>query len=251
MKRILLTIGIVAACAGCSPGGGGTSGVSKAVAETWTAKWCQAQPGSTKESLVALMGEPTGASAGHLSWTAHQFQFNAHLDPAGTVNQLDINRHSLSAAEKAALPCDPVRTRDSVAAAAAADTPARSQPRACTLVTDAEMSAVLGATVVGEADERSSGRTVCTYKPASGISPHVELAVDWGGGAAAMVAMGMMGKVEPGLTSPYEGLGDNAAAVGPMLMIKTGEDLVQITLTGVSEVPVKARKIFDTAKAKM
>ena len=251
MKRILVVIGIAAAFAGCSEELPATSGVPRAVAETWTAKWCQAQPGSTKEALVAIMGQPTGASPEHMSWSAHQFQFNAFLEPAGTVRQLDINRHSLSEAEKAALPCDPVRTRDSVAAAAEAAAPSRPAPRACALVTDAEMSAILGASVVGEPNDRSTGRTVCTYKPASGISPYVELAVDWGGGAAAMAAMGMMGKIEPGLSSPYEGLGDKAAAVGPMLMIRTGEDLVQITFTGVSEVPAKARRIFDTAKAKM
>jgi hypothetical protein len=61
----------------------------------------------------------------------------------------------------------------------------------------------------------------------------------------------MMGKIEPGLSSPFEGLGDRAAAVGPMLMIRTGEDLVQITFTGVPELPARARKIFDTAKARM
>lgn len=251
MKRAVIVIGIAAAFAGCSEGSRATSGVPKSVAETWSAKWCQAQPGSTKEALVAIMGPPTGASPEHMSWSAHQFQFNAFLDPAGTVRQLDINRHSLSEAEKAALRCDPVRTRESVAPAAEAVSPARPSPKACTLVTNAEMSAILGAAVVGESNERSTGRTVCTYNPASGISPYVELAVDWGGGPAAMAAAGTMGRIEPGISNPYQGLGDQAAAIGPMLMIRTGEDLVQITFTGVSEVPAKARKIFDTAKAKM
>lgn len=245
------TVLATAAAAGCSGDSRATGGVSKAVAETWPAKWCQVQPGSTKEALVGIMGQPTGASPEHMSWSAHRFQFNAFLDPNGTVRQLDINRHSLSEAEKAALPCDPVRTQDSVAAAAEAATPSRPAPRACALVTDAEMSTILGVAVVGEPNDRSTGRTVCTYQPASGVSPYVELAVDWGGGAAAMAAMSMMGRIEPGLASPYEGLGDKAAAVGPMLMIRTGEDLVQITFTGVSEVPAKARKIFDIAKAKM
>jgi hypothetical protein len=51
--------------------------------------------------------------------------------------------------------------------------------------------------------------------------------------------------------SPYDGIGDQAIAVGPALMIKTGEDLVKLIFTGVDNAPVKARKIFDTAKARM
>ena len=251
MKSVLLVVVVVVAMAGCSEDSRPTSGVPKKVAEAWPAKWCEAQPGSTKEELVRIMGQPTRAGEEHMTWLAHQFQFNAFLNSNGTVEQLVINLHSLSDAEKAALKCDRVRTRESAAAAADAATPSRPAPRACALVTEAEMSAILGAPVVGEPNDRSTGRTVCTYKPASGISPYVELAVDWGGGAAAMAAMGMMGQIEPGLSSPYEGLGDKAAAVGPMLMIRTGEDLVQITFTGVSEVPAKARKIFDTAKARM
>jgi hypothetical protein len=55
-----------------------------------------------------------------------------------------------------------------------------------------------------------------------------------------MTAMGMMGKHEPGLTNPYDGIGDQAATVGPALMIRTGEDLVTIV-----------KRIFETAKARM
>lgn len=135
-------------------------------------------------------------------------------------------------------------------------TPATSQtsrpaPLACALVTGAEMSTILGAQVVAEANDRSAGKTECLYKPASGISPYVELSVDWGGGEAAMTAAGMLGQREPGLTSPYDGIGDQAAAVGPALMIRTGEDLVMIVFSGVSDAPATAKRIFDTAKARL
>ena len=96
----------------------------------------------------------------------------------------------------------------------------------------------------------ANGKTECIYKPASGISPYVEFSVDWGGGEAAMTAMGMMGRIEPGLANPYDELGDQAAGVGPMLMIRTGEDLVTIVFTGVSDAPAKAKQIFDTAKGR-
>jgi hypothetical protein len=79
----------------------------------------------------------------------------------------------------------------------------------------------------------------------------VEIKVDWGDGEVAMRAAAMMNRKEPGIADPYEGIGDQAIAVGPTLMIKTGEDLVQLIFTGVDDAPVKAKKIFDTAKARM
>jgi len=140
---------------------------------------------------------------------------------------------------------------DSLTANADATPGSGAAPRACSLVTEAEMSAILGAAVVAEANDRSNGKTECIYKPVSGVSPYVELSIDWGSGAAALAATEMMGRIEPGLTNPYEGLGDQAAAVGPMLMIRTGEDLVSIVFSGVSEAPAAAKKIFDTAKGRM
>ena len=156
---------------------------------------------------MAIMGQPTTDATTSLSWSAHQFRFSAFLDPDGTVKQLDISLDSPSEAEKAALKCGEVRTRRSVAAAAAGATPPRTSPRAraCALVSEAEMSAILGAPVVAEVNNRSSGK--CIYKATSGISPYVELSVDWGDGKTAMTAMGMVEKHEPGLTNPYRDRG--------------------------------------------
>ena len=55
-------------------------------------------------------------------------------------------------------------------------------------------------------------------KPVSGFSPTVTLSVDWGDGEVAMSAASMMGQHEPGLTSPYDGIGDQDAAP-PMLSV--------------------------------
>jgi hypothetical protein len=66
-----------------------------------------------------------------------------------------------------------------------------------------------------------------------------------------MKGMGIAEEHEPGITSPYDGIGDQAAAVGPALMIRTGEDLVTIVFSGVTDAPAAAKRIFDTAKAKM
>jgi len=60
-----------------------------------------------------------------------------------------------------------------------------------------------------------------------------------------------MAQKEPGIDNPYAGIGDQAVAVGTSLMIRNGKDLVTITFSGVDHAPAKAKKIFDTAKARM
>jgi hypothetical protein len=39
------------------------------------------------------------------------------------------------------------------------------------------MSAILGAAVVAEANDRSNGKTECIYKAVSGVSPYEELSI--------------------------------------------------------------------------
>jgi hypothetical protein len=79
----------------------------------------------------------------------------------------------------------------------------------------------------------------------------VQLEIDWGDGEAAMGAFTMLNRNEPGIGSPYDGLGDEAVAIGPTLMIRTGEDLVKLVFSGVDAAPAKARRIFQTAKSRM
>jgi hypothetical protein len=245
MNKASFGVALAALIAGCSGSGG--SAPSQSVAESWPARWCQAMPGIAREQLVSLMGQPTNQLATQMVWAAHRYHFTAFFDPDGTVKQLDINSQSLSAAEQAALKCGEVRTRRSMLAAQAVATPARKTPDACTLVSEAEMSAILGTPVIAKAPRRSK----CIYKPASEISPYAEFSVDWGDGKAAMSGIGMAEQHEPGMTSPYDGLGDQAAAVGPALMIRTGDDLITIVLSGVTDAPASAKKIFDTAHGKM
>lgn len=142
---------------------------------------------------------------------------------------------------------------DSVRTAAPASTSAAAARvvKACELIPAAEMSAILGGAVSAESNERSTGKTLCTYTAQQGISPYLEFSIEWGMGAAAMTGIGMLGQHEPGIASPYEGIGDQAVAVGPALMIRTGDDLVTLVFSGVNEVPAKAKKIFDTAKGRM
>lgn len=127
----------------------------------------------------------------------------------------------------------------------------KARPLACALVTEAEMSAIVGSPVTAAPNDRSSNKTECIYTAASGVSPYVEFSVAWGHGEAAMTAMGEMGKMEPGIADPYAGIGDQAASVGPTLMIRTGDDLVNIVFSGVTDAPATAKRIFDTAHARM
>lgn len=134
----------------------------------------------------------------------------------------------------------------------AVETPPPKQPvTACDMVTEAEMSRILGTAVAAEPHEGTTDQTECIYKPASGISPYVDFTLVRGDGEAAMTAAGMMGQHEPGITNPYDGIGDQAVAIGPSLMIRTGEDLVKLIFSGVADAPTVAKRIFDTAKPRM
>ena len=138
-------------------------------------------------------------------------------------------------------------------AAAATDSvaPEPKTPLACELVTASEMSAIVGSQVTAQPNERSSGKTECIYTAVKGISPYVEFSVEWGEGELFMKSAGAMSQLEPGITNPYEGIGDQAVAVGPSLKIRSGADLVSITFSGIEDAPAAAKKIFDTAKARM
>lgn len=147
----------------------------------------------------------------------------------------------------------PPQAQDTAAADQAAAALARAQKpaaKACEMVTEAEMSSILGVAVTAKDLTHSSGATDCKWSTSSGF-PAVELEVDWGDGDVAMRASAMMNKREPGITSPYDGLGDQAIAVGPALMIQTGEDLMKMIFTGVTDAPAKAKEIFTAAKARM
>jgi hypothetical protein len=95
-----------------------------------------------------------------------------------------------------------------------------------------------------------AAETACTYSAPSGL-PTVQMEVDWGDGEVAMSAFAMLNRNEPGIGSPYDGIGDQAVAIGPTLMIRTGEDLMKLVFSGVDDAPAKAKKIFQTAKPRL
>jgi hypothetical protein len=248
MKTITPGLVFLALLTGCVPPHAAIAGTSTAE----VAKWCGAMPGATREQLLALMGKPVTTLDTQLIWEAPPLRFLAFLDASGSAKQLEISTHDLSDSQIAALPCRPVRSRRAMMleAAAAAKKPHTSTP-ACQLVSSAEMSTILGTPVVGKPDDRPGEFTQCTYQPASAGFPSVELKLTWGDGAAAMQGMGMAGKREPGLVTPYDGIGEQAGVAGPLLLIRTGDDLMTMVFNGVTDTPAKAKRIFDAAKARM
>lgn len=127
----------------------------------------------------------------------------------------------------------------------------RKPPSACAMVTAAEMSTILGSSVAAASQDDGGNKTECIYKGATPQSPYVEFTVNWGDGEGAMTAQAMLGQQQSGLTHAYPGIGDQAYAVGPELMIRTGDDLVTLLVIGVSDAPATVKRIFDTAKPRM
>jgi hypothetical protein len=145
--------------------------------------------------------------------------------------------------------CAPKKPANVEAPAPKAAEPVK-QASACEMVTQSEMSAILGVAVAAKDTTHSAGETACTYSAPSGF-PTVQMEVDWGDGEAAMGAFAMLNRSEPGIGSPYGGVGDQAVAVVPTLMIRTGDDLVKLVFSGVDDAPAKAKKIFQTAKPRL
>jgi outer membrane protein OmpA-like peptidoglycan-associated protein len=118
------------------------------------------------------------------------------------------------------------------------------------MVTAEEMSAIVGATLAADGED-GTGTTTCRYQAAKGTTPHVELTVDWGGGSAAMTASSILSRREPGISNPLDGLGDDASAIGPVLWIRLGEDLVNLTLWGVEDDIAAAKRIIGVMRPRM
>ena len=123
---------------------------------------------------------------------------------------------------------------------AAAVAKANKKDDPCAYVTVTEMRAILHAAVVTHVN----GGNKCVYELPSGPGPHAQIEVDRGDGRIAMKSTGAMG-------SPLKGVGDQAISVGPTIMVRTGEDLVQIQMSGVEAPIAKATTIFNTAKKRL
>ena len=145
---------------------------------------------------------------------------------------------------------------------------------ACDMVTQSEMSAILGGEVTAApgGNDRPPASTECIYSQVGGWRPDVEptsfaemqaapgpyaeLEVDWGGGdpQALGTAAGLaQGAAPAGAVDPLAGLGDRAYQVTPdQVFISTHGDLMMIRFARrSSDVVAKARRIYETAKPRM
>lgn len=122
---------------------------------------------------------------------------------------------------------------------------------ACNLLTAADMSTFLGTAMVAVANDATQDVSNCRYNPTGGRGPSVEFTVSRGDGAATLRAEKAMTGHDASADSAYQGIGDDAAVLGPAVTIRHGEDLLIFTLVGVEDAPAAVRKMFDTAKARM
>ena len=148
--------------------------------------------------------------------------------------------------------CSPPATSAvSNSAKAAAQQTQESKPlTACQLVTAAEMALLLGGPVTAQAGT-ANGRTSCNYRAVNGSSPNAELTIDWGAGEGGMLGAGLANSQEPGLADPLVGLGERAVSMGPAIMIKRGDDLVTIMLSGVDDPMGSIRGIYAILDKRM
>ena len=144
---------------------------------------------------------------------------------------------------------------------------------ACDMVTQAEMSAILGGAVVAAAggNESPPSSTECIYSTPGAAdpfaepqgyvadtssAPYAELQVDWGGGDVQTLdqTTGLAESAAPiGAVDSLQGLGDRAYQItADQVFISTRGDLMMIRFPPrSSDVIAKARKIFETAKARI
>lgn len=138
--------------------------------------------------------------------------------------------------------CDRAPAEAPPQAEAAKQAPEKRSKHPCERVTALQMSEILGEPVVAEPASGSE----CHYTPKSGAGlPLAQLTIDMGSAEAAMQASGMLGRMEPGMTNPYEGMGDQASAIGPAIWVRRGEDLIMITVMGVEDHDAASRRVYE------
>ena len=115
---------------------------------------------------------------------------------------------------------------------------ARQRPTACAMVSQEEMSGILGGAVAPPQGKEGADTTSCRYSPAAenAITPYALVDIDWDAGEEAMaagrIAAKVMGKdAGMSVSQPIEGLGDEASSmIGGMTTVRKGRASIQITL---------------------
>ena len=75
--------------------------------------------------------------------------------------------------------------------------------------------------------------------------------MNWGDGVAGMKGAGAM-ELELGpAMDELAGLGDQATSVGPMILIRRGEDLITLVISGVPDGTTSAKSIYGLLDARL
>ena len=168
--------------------------------------------------------------------------------PVSAWLALGFSLACLSACSKPEAPTQPMAAA-APQAAPIAEPPAK--PSACSMVSQEQMSEILGKQVMSEPDESSSGVTKCVYTAPTSLSEDASVSVERGEAQALRMGAGLASQQEPGLVDPLDGLGDEAFMAGPVLFVISGEDVIQIHLTGVDEIAPSAAKILALVQPKL
>jgi len=126
--------------------------------------------------------------------------------------------------------------------------------KACDMVTQAEMSEILGGAVIAVAKEGGQSWTQCIFSPVTGTTPlEVELKVEWGAGPSLAPAANLANSAAPiGAVDPLKGIGDLAVQVPGLVLIRIGDDLMTVQFVyGDKNLAGKARRIFETARSRL
>lgn len=140
--------------------------------------------------------------------------------------------------ERAGTPVADPPSRAATSAVVPAPAKAPIRPTACALLSQEEMSAILGGAVAAPQGKEGADTTSCRYSPAAenAMSPYADVDIDWDAGEEAMagsrIAAKVMGKdAGMSVSTPIEGLGDEASSmIGGVTAVRKGRAYIQITL---------------------
>jgi hypothetical protein len=160
--------------------------------------------------------------------------------------------------EGAAPPSEATGTSAQIKAPSVVTDAKAKRANACDIVTQAEMTAILGVAVNASpgSNHRPPASTECNYISTTNPEVYAELELDWGGGDPQVLgtATGLAkSAAPPGSVDPLQGLGDRAYQItSDQVFISTQGHLMMIRFSRKSaDVIPKARKIFELAKARI
>jgi hypothetical protein len=156
-------------------------------------------------------------------------------------------------------PAPPAQLSEAEIASRVAQAKETHRPTACSLVTQEEMSRILGGAIAAPQGKEGPDETSCRYSPAAdnAISPYAQVSIDWDAGEEAMAGSRMAAKVmgkDAGMSvsKPIEGLGDEASSmIGGITAVRKGRAYVQITLGMQPQASEKGIAIAKTILARI